>query len=197
MITVAFHPGATQAVRNANLVVTTSAGTQTVALTGHDSIATVAVSPITPALNPTPPNTIATTGTITVTNTATLCAAAGACSTTGIPAGYPPSSVNAGPYIPTAITLTPLTGTGTFTLGGTCAVGTAINPGMAAIPANPANGTPATAYVPSGSCTVTVTYTPPAGATGAALNGTARLSMTGYGTAATTPIINNLVIPAN
>jgi hypothetical protein len=44
---------------------------------------------------------------------------------------------------------------------------------------------------------VTVTYTPPAGATGAALNGTARLLVTGYGTALTTPIINNRVISAN
>jgi hypothetical protein len=44
---------------------------------------------------------------------------------------------------------------------------------------------------------VTVTYTPPAGATGAALNGTARLLMTGYGNASATPIINNVVIPAN
>jgi hypothetical protein len=197
MITVSFVPGATQAVRNANLVVTTSVGTQTVALTGHDAIAAAVASAITPALNPNPPNTVATTGTITVTNTATLCTATGACSTTGIPAGYPAAGVNAGPYIPTAITLTPLTGTGTFTLGGTCAVGTAINPGSAAIPANAANGTPATAYVPSGSCTVTVTYTPPAGATGAALNGTARLLVTGYGNASTTPIINNLTIPGN
>jgi hypothetical protein len=180
-------------------VATAGAGavTQTVSLTGHDALAVAVASAITPALNPTPPNTVATTGTITVTNRATLCAAPGSCSTTGIPAGYPAASADAGPYVPTAITLTPLTGTGTFTLGGTCAVGTAINPGMAAIPANPANGTPGTAYVPSGSCTVTVTYTPPAGATGAALNGTARLLMTGYGNASATPIINNVTIPAN
>jgi hypothetical protein len=200
MITVVFHPNIlTQAVRNASLIVNLGAGggvRQIVSLTGHDSIATVAVSPITPALNPTPPNTVATTGTITVTNTATLCAAPGVCLTTGIPAGYLPSSVNAGPYIPTAITLTPLTGTGTWAVGGTCAVGTAINAGLAGIPANPANGTPGSAYVAGGSCTVTATYTPPAGATGAALNGTARLTVNGYGTASATPIIN-LVIPGN
>jgi hypothetical protein len=165
-----------------------------VSLTGHDSIATVAVSPITPALNPTPPNTVATTGTITVTNTATLCAAPGAC--LPVPGGLPAATVNAGPYIPSAITLTRLTGTGTWVVGGTCAVGTAINSGLAGIPANLANGTPGSAYVAGGSCTVTATYTPPAGATGAALNGTARLTVNGYGTASATPIIN-LVIPGN
>src|SRR5207249_7098778 len=36
------------------------------------------------------------------------------------------------------------------------------------------------------SCTITVTYTPPAGATGAALNGSARLTVMGYGTAGAT-----------
>ncbi|TLZ03464.1 MAG: hypothetical protein E6K39_14285 [Gammaproteobacteria bacterium] len=154
-------------------------------------------------MNPTPASTVAVTGTITVTNTSTRCAAAGACLTTGIPPGYPAPSVDAGPYIiagtatnPAGITLTPLTGTGTWALGGTCAVGTAINPGMAAIPANAADGTPATPYVPSGTCTVTATYTPPAGATGAALNGTARVTVTGYGTSSTAPIINR-VITAN
>jgi len=40
------------------------------------------------------------------------------------------------------------------------------------------------------SCTVTITYTPVLGTTGAALNGTVHLLVTGYGTAATTPIIN-------
>src|SRR5207253_7632623 len=135
-------------------------------------------------------STVAITGTITVTNTSTRCAAAGACLATGIPPGYPAPSVDAGPYIiagtatnPAGITLTPLTGTGTWALGGTCAVGTAINPGLAAIPANAADGTPASPYVPGGNCTVTATYTPPAGATGAALNGTARVTMMGYGTA--------------
>jgi len=140
-----------------------------------------------------PANTVAVTGTITVTNRSTRCAAAGACLTTGIPAGYPAPSLDAGPYIPTAITLTPLTGTGTWALGGTCAVGTAINPGQAAIPASAANGTPASPYVPSGSCTVTATYTPPAGATGGALNGTARLTVSGVGTASTAPIINRVI----
>jgi hypothetical protein len=182
--------------------VTAGGLSQTVSLTGHDSIATIAVAPATqttPPLTATPANTAAVTGTITVTNTSTRCDAAGACLTTGIPAGYPASSVDAGPFIPTSITLTPLTGTGTWALAGTCAVGTAINPGIAAIPANAANGTPASAYVPSGNCTVTVTYTPPAGATGAALNGTANVTMMGYGTAgATQPAtIINRTISAN
>jgi len=197
MIIVVFIPNSTnQAARNANLVVTAGGLSQTVSLTGHDSIAVVNVSPATqttPLLTANPANTAAVTGTITVTNRSTRCAAAGACLTTGIPAGYPAPSVDAGPYIPTAITLTPLTGTGTWALGGTCAVGTAINPGQAAIPANPTDGTPASPYVPSGSCTVTATYTPPAGATGGALNGTARVTVSGYGTASTAPIINRVI----
>ena len=197
MIIVVFIPNSTnQAARNANLVVTAGGLSQTVSLTGHDSIAVINVSPATqttPLLTANPANTVAVTGTITVTNRSTRCAAAGACLTTGIPAGYPAPSVDAGPYIPTAITLTPLTGTGTWALGGTCAVGTAINPGQAAIPASAANGTPASPYVPSGSCTVTATYTPPAGATGGALNGTARVTVSGYGTASTAPIINRVI----
>src|SRR5207237_10171875 len=154
-------------------------------------------------LNPPPAAPVALTGTTTGTNTSPRCAAATAtaavCPRTGIPPGYPAVSVDAGPFIPTAITLTPLTGTGTWALGGTCAVGTAINPGLAAIPANPADGTPASPYVPSGNCTVTATYTPPLGATGGALNGTARVTMMGYGTAgATQPAtIINRVINAN
>src|SRR5205823_5874996 len=197
MIIVVFIPNSTnQAARNANLVVTAGGLSQTVSLTGHDSIAVVNVSPATqttPLLTANPANTVAVTGTITVTNRSTRCAAAGACLTTGIPAGYPAPSIDAGPYIPTAITLTPLTGTGTWALGGTCAVGTAINPGQAAIPANPVDGTPASPYVPSGSCTVTATYTPPVGATGGALNGTARVTVSGYGTASTAPIINRVI----
>jgi hypothetical protein len=116
-----------------------------------------------------------------------------------MPASYPNPSVDAGPFIPTAVTLQPLSGSGTWALGGTCAVGTAINPGLAAIPANAADGTSASPYVPSGNCTVTLTYTPPAGATGAALNGTARVTMAGYGTAgATQPAtIINRVVNAN
>jgi hypothetical protein len=74
---------------------------------------------------------------------------------------------------------------------------------MAAIPANAANGTPASAYVPSGNCTVTATYTPPVAtctATApATCAGTARVTMAGYGTAgATQPAtIINRVINAN
>jgi hypothetical protein len=207
VLNVVFNPtSGSQAARNANLVVTAGGLNQTVSLTGHDSIATIAISPATqttPAMNPATASTVAITGTITVTNTSTRCDAAtysaAVCPSTGIPAGYPTPSVDAGPFVPTAITLAPLTGTGTWALAGTCAVGTAINPGLAAIPANPADGTPASPYVPSGNCTVTVTYTPPAGATGAALNGTARVTVQGYGTAgATQPAtIINRVINAN
>jgi hypothetical protein len=203
VLNVVFNPtSGSQAARNANLVVTAGGLSQTVSLTGHDTIATIAVSPATqttPAMNPATASTVAITGTITVTNTSTRCDAAGACLTTGIPPGYPAPSVDAGPFIPTAITLTPLTGTGTWALAGTCAVGTAINPGLAAIPANAATGTPASAYVASGNCTVTLTYTPPAGATGTALNGTARVTMMGYGTAgaAQPATIINRVVNAN
>src|SRR5205807_346799 len=103
MIIVVFNPISTsQAARNANLVVTAGGLSQTVSLTGHDSIATIAVSPATqttPLLTATPANTVGVTGTITVTNTSTRCAAAGACLTTGTPPGYPAPSVDAGPYI--------------------------------------------------------------------------------------------------
>jgi hypothetical protein len=206
VIVVSFVPtSSSQAARNANLVVRTSVGTQTVSLTGHDSIGTLSVAPLaqtcpgqagcaaatTPPLVATPPNVspTAVTGTITLTNTSTRCDAAGVCLTTGIPAGYPPASVDAGPIIPTSITLTPASGTGTWALGGTCAVGTAINPGITAIPANAANGTPASAYVPSGSCTVTAAYTPPATCTATATAtcaGSAHITLMGYGTAAST-----------
>jgi hypothetical protein len=171
VINVIFNPTSTsQAVRNASLTVTSGGVTQTVALSGHDTIATVTVSAITPALTATPANTAAVTGTITVTNTENLCLAA------PCPAG---SILDAGPYIPTAITLTPLTATGTFALGGTCAVGTPINSGVASVPP-----------VAGGSCTITITYTPPVGATGAGLVGRANLLVRGYGTASTNPIIN-------
>jgi hypothetical protein len=80
--------------------------------------------------------------------------------------------------------LTPLTATGTFALGGTCAVGTPIVGGVIAVP--PPN-------VPPVPCTITVTYTPPAGATGASLTGRAQLLVTGYGTASTAPIINRTI----
>jgi hypothetical protein len=201
VLNVIFNPtSSSQAARNASLVVTASGISQTVALTGHDSIATIAVSPATgtagtPAMSATPANTVAVTGTITVTNTSTRCDAAttAGCSAAGIPAGYPPMSVDAGPYIPTAITLTPLTGTGTWAVGGTCAVGTAINPGLAAVPASAT--TPASAYVPSGTCTVTATYTPPTtcATTTTTCAGTANVTVTGYGTASAAPIINRTI----
>jgi hypothetical protein len=163
VINVVFNPISTsQALRNANLAVNVGGITQTVALSGHDTIATISVSPITPALTTNPANATAKTGTITVTNTMN-----------------PNTNPDAGPYVPTAITLTPLTNTGTFALGGTCAVGTPINAGGTLVPP-----------VAGSSCTITITYTPPVGATGAALNGRVNLLVTGYGTASTNPIIN-------
>ncbi len=170
VINVVFNPTSTsQAVRTANLSVNVAGITQTVTLTGHDTIATVTVSAITPLLTANPANIVAVVGTITVTNTMN-----------------PSTNPDAGPYLPTAITLTPQTNTGTFALGGTCAVGTPINAGGTLVPP-----------VAGSSCTITITYTPPVGATGAALNGSARLTVTGYGTASTTPIINNVLYNAN
>ena len=193
VITVVFNPtSSSQAARNVNLVVTAGGLSQTVALTGHDTIATIAVSPATqtcpgaagcapgaPAMVATPANVAAVTGTITVTNTMILCFAA------PCPAG---SSVDAGPYIPTAITLTRLTGTGTWAVGGTCAVGTAINPGVVAVPPTPA--------APGGNCTVTAAYTPPTTCTAtttATCAGTARLTVNGIGTASAAAIINRVI----
>jgi hypothetical protein len=163
VINVVFNPVSTsQAQRNASLAVTMGGLTQTVALSGHDTIATITVSPITPALTTNPANATAKTGTITITNTSN-----------------PNTNPDAGPYLPTAITLTRNSGTGTFALGGSCAVATPINPGGTLVPP------------PAGSsCTITITYTPPVGATGGALNGNAHLTVTGYGTASTAPIIN-------
>jgi hypothetical protein len=158
VINVVFIPSATQGVRNATLNVTAISGaTQTVSLTARDTVATISVSPITPAgvLTPTPASTVAVTGTITLTNTIAL------------------TNANAGPFIPTAITVTRVSGTGTFALGGTCAVGTPVSPQT--------------------NCTITVTYTPPAGATGTALNSTAFITVTDIGTASATP----LRIPTN
>ena len=172
VVNVVFNPTSTsQAARNATLSATSVAGaTQTVSLTGHDSIATLRVSAITPALTANPANTAAVTGTITITNILNPCVAA------PCPAG---SSIDAGPWVPTVIRLSGAVGQGTFALGGTCAVGTAVNPGGTLVP--PAAGS---------SCTVTITYTPLAGATGAALNGRIHLTVTGYGTASTAPVIN-------
>jgi hypothetical protein len=165
IINVVFNPTSTsQAVRNASLQVTAGGATQTtqiVSLTGHDTIATSwTISPITPPLNPATPSTVAITGTITIDNTTN-----------------PNTFADAGPIVPYAITLTPVSGTGTFALGGTCAVGSPINAGF-----NQGD--------PGSSCTITITYTPPAGATGTALNGSARLTVNVYGTASTAPFIN-------
>jgi len=220
VLTPVFNPtSSSQAARNATLAITAGGVETLVALTGHDSLAVVsgpgAIVPATqtcpgqagcpagtPPMVATPANTAAVTGTITVTNTATRCDAAGACLTTGIPAGYPAASPDAGPFVPTLITLTPLSGTGTWAIGGTCAVGTAINPGEAAVAANPTAGTTASPYVPSGSCTVTATYTPPATCTATATatcTGTANVTMQGYGNAgaAQPATIINRTINAN
>jgi hypothetical protein len=201
VINIEFRPTSTShAVRNANLLVTAGGVTQAVALTGHDTFGTLYIAPpggatpapgannapvtatqTIPALNPATPSTVAVTATITLTDTQNPCLA------TPCPAG---SNVDAGPVliapIPvagvnniTGLTLTPLTGTGTWALGGTCAAGTAINAGGTLTP--PAAGS---------SCTITLTYTPPLGATGAALHGTARLTVTGYGLDPTTTFIN-------
>jgi hypothetical protein len=210
VLNVVFVPnGTSTGVRNANLVVSAGGLSQTVSLTGHDSLATTAASPATqtcpgaagcapgtPAMVATPANVAAVTGTITVFNTSTLCLAgtysAANCPATfansGLPAGtpYPTPSVDAGPFIPTAISVTALTGTGTWAFAGTCAVGTAINSGIAAVPANAVDGNPGSAQVPSGSCTVTATYTPPTTCTATATAtcaGTARVTVMGYGTA--------------
>jgi len=198
VVTVVFNPtSSSQAARNANLVVTAGGLSQTVSLTGHDSIAVIGTSPTTqttPLLTTTPANTVAETGTITVANMSTRCEALPCGAPPPPPPGFGPGpapSLDAGPIIPTAITLTRVTGTGTWTLGGTCAVGTAINPGIAAVTTT----TPPSPAVPKGTCTITATYTPPVGATGGALNGSARLIMTGYGTAAAaaTPLINRVI----
>jgi hypothetical protein len=196
VINVVFNPTSTSHdLRAANLIVTAGGISQTVALTGHDTFGTLTVTPpgsttpaagannapvagirtTTPTMTPTPASLVAITGTITLTNTQSICLA------TPCPAG---SSVDAGPLLPTAITLTPLTGTGTFAVGGTCAVGTPINPGVVATPPTPAT--------PSGSCTVTITYTPPVGATATTpgLAGSARLTVTGYGLDPTQTFIN-------
>jgi hypothetical protein len=194
VVNVVFNPTSTShAVRNAALSVTGAGITQTVTLTGHDSFGTLWVSPpgtatpapgannvtvggtqTIPVLFAATANTAAVTATITLTNTQSICFQA---AQAGCPAG---SNIDAGSIIPSAITLTKVgTAGGTFALGGTCAVGTAINPGSASTPP-----------VPGGSCTITITYTPPAGVTGAALNGSARLRVTGYGVDPTTVFIN-------
>jgi hypothetical protein len=182
VITVAFVPdatGVTPGIKNANLVVTAGGVTQTVFLTGHDTVAALRVSPITPALNAGAASTTAKTGTITITNTIIECIDPTA-PTLG-PAGC---NANAGPWIPTGIAITQLTPTpvpaGTtpnFALGGTCAAGTPL--------------------APQTSCTITITYTPTVGATN--LNGSVHLSVqAGFGvTQQPTTLIINSTYPAN
>jgi len=226
VLTVVFNPISTsQAVRTGNLVVTAGGVNTTVALTGHDSIASVEVEPAaqtcpgqgvcagTPAMVATPPNVAAVTGTITVANMAARCQAAAApcpANQTLPPLPTPPpsgftavaASPDAGPFVPTSITLTPTGGTGTWAVGGTCAVGTAINPGLTAVPANAVDGTQASPATPYGTCTVTATYTPPATCTATATAtcaGTANLNVQGYGNAgaAQPATIINRTINAN
>jgi len=169
VVNVVFVPNATQGLRTATLTVTPiSLPAQTVSLVGRDTIATVTVSAINPALTTTPASTVAHTGTITVTNTQIACFDP---LIPGTPAGC---NVNAGPYVPTAITPSAQVPSATaYTLGGTCAVGTPINPGT--------------------SCTITITYTPP---TTGSVTGSIHLTVTGYGTVSTAPIINT-TYPAN
>jgi len=157
IVNVVFVPSATTGLRNANLNITAVAAggvTQTIPLSGQDTVATISVAPLALNITTVPAATVATTGTITFTNTISL------------------ANANAGPFIPTAITVTRLSGTGTFALGGTCAVGTAVNPQT--------------------NCTVTVTYTPPAAG---ALAGTARVTLTEIGTASAAPF--NVIVTAN
>ena len=179
VINVVFIPTSTSHnMRLANLIVTAGGVSQTIPLSGHDTFA-VLHTPITctPSLVGTPANLVAVTCTVTITNIENICFAATTSNT--CPAGTPAnSSPDAGPFTPSAITLTPAAGTaggaGTWTLGGTCAVGTPVNPGVVA------PGSPAT---PGGSCTITATYTPPAGATATTPNlaGRAVLTLYGYG----------------
>jgi hypothetical protein len=179
VINVVFNPTSTSHnLRAANLIVTAGGISQTVSLNGHDTFA-VLQTPITctPSMVGNPANLAAVTCTATITNIENICVTGtpgGAC-----PAGTPAnSSPDAGPFIPSLITLTPAAGTaggaGTWTLGGTCAVGTPVNPGVAD-PGNP--------VTPGGSCTLTATYTPPVGATATTPNlaGRAVLTLRGYG----------------
>jgi hypothetical protein len=172
VITVTFVPdrsSTTPGIKNANLLVTAGGLTQTVFLTGHDTIATLGISPLTPALNAGAPAATAKTGTITITNTIIACIDPTA-PTLG-PAGC---NANAGPWIPTGIAITqlaptPTAGNPNFTLGGTCAVGTPL--------------------APQTSCTITITYTPTVGAV-SPYTGSVRLQVQngfGDGTATTVP----------
>ena len=169
VVNVVFVPATTQGLRNATLTVTPiSLPAQSVSLTGQDTIAIVTVSPIAPALTTNPASAVAHTGTITVTNTIVACFNP---AVPNVPAGC---NVNAGPYTPTAIALSAQTpNAAAYTLGGTCAVGTPINP--------------------QSSCTITITYTPPGGV---ATAGSVHLTVTGYGMLSTAPIINT-TYPAN
>jgi hypothetical protein len=180
VINVVFVPDSTSHnMRLANLIVTAGGVSQTVSLSGHDTFA-VLHTPITctPSLVGTPtPNLAAVTCTATITNIENICVASITANT--CPAGTPAnSSPDAGPFTPSLITLTPAAGTaggaGTWTLGGTCAVGTPLNAGIV---------TPGSPATPGGSCTITATYTPPAGATATTPNlaGRAVLTLYGYG----------------
>jgi hypothetical protein len=179
VINVVFNPTSTSHNRRlANLIVTAGGVSQTIPLSGHDTFA-VLQTPITctPSLVGAPANLTAVTCTATIHNIENMCFAVTTSNT--CPAGTPAnSSPDAGPFTPSVITLTRAAGTaggaGTWTLGGTCAVGTPVNPGVVQ------PGFPTT---PGGSCTITATYTPPVGATATTPNlaGSAVLTLYGYG----------------
>jgi hypothetical protein len=113
IINVFFVAGTTAGPKSANLTVTAGGSTQTVALTGRSTVATVSFSAPAPLLTTTPATITAKTGTITVTNTAT--------------------GANAGSFTLTANPTVTRTGVnhGTFTIaaGGTCVLGVAVAPG--------------------------------------------------------------------
>jgi hypothetical protein len=119
IINVVFAPGvgggssAAPGTRTATLTVTAGGNTETVALTGTATVATVGFSAPAPLLTTTPANLTAKTGTITVTNTAT--------------------GAFAGSFTLTANPTVTRTGAnrGTFTIaaGGTCVTGVVVAPG--------------------------------------------------------------------
>jgi len=128
MVNVTFVSSGAAGAKSGTLSVTGNGSTQTVGLTGITTVAMVGFSAPTALFNPVMPNTAAVTGTITFKNTAT--------------------GANAGSF--TLTTAPTFAGPGAFSItGGTCAVGTPINPGGTLVP--PAAGS---------SCTIIVQYIP-------------------------------------
>jgi hypothetical protein len=151
--------GAAVAVGQRDVTVTVPSGNTTTLAAGFRVLgATPVFSGPTPALNPGgTPDATTKNGTITLSNSMT--------------------GGNAGPLTLTAApTVSTTSGTGTFTVtGGTCASGTALNPGSA------------------NSCTITVSYAPASGATGNALTSTGQVAVavTGSPTPATRNVTGN------